>query len=57
MLLEHPVCRYLGIFSWALVAVAVGATRPITAGLVRIVVIAGLLIGVTNALRWLFGRR
>jgi hypothetical protein len=57
VLLDHPVCRYLGIFSWVLVAVAIGATKPIAAGFVAIVVFAGLLIGAINTLRWLFGPR
>ena len=54
-LLEHPVSRHLGIFSWMLVGVAVAAARPITAVIVGAVILAGLLIGAINGLRWLFG--
>jgi hypothetical protein len=54
-LLDHPVCKHLGISSWVLVAVALGAARPVTAVIVAIVVFAGLLIGAVNGLRWLLG--
>jgi hypothetical protein len=54
-LLEHPVSRHLGMFSWALVGMAVAATKPITAVIVAIVVFVGLLIGVINGMRWLLG--
>jgi hypothetical protein len=56
-LLDHPVSRHLGIFSWMLVGVAVAAARPITAVIVGAVIFAGLLIGAINSLRWLFGTK
>jgi len=56
-LLDHPVSRHLGIFSWLLVGVAMAAARPITAVIVGVVIFAGLLIGVINSLRWLFGAK
>jgi len=56
-LLDHSVSRYLGIFSWMLVGVAMAAARPITAVIVGIVILIGLLIGAINSLRWLFGAK
>ena len=55
VLLDHPVAWYLGVFSWILAGVAVAAARPITAAIVVVVVFIGLLIGLANGLRWLFG--
>jgi hypothetical protein len=54
-LLDHPMSRHLGIFSWALVGVAAAATRPLAAVVLAILVFVGLLIGVINGLRWLLG--
>jgi hypothetical protein len=54
-ILDHPVCKHLGISSWVLVAIALGAARPMTAVIVAIVLFAGLLIGAINGLRWLLG--
>ncbi len=54
-LLDHRVCKHLGISSWVLVAMALAAARPMTALIVAIVLFAGLLIGAVNGLRWLLG--
>lgn len=54
-MLDHPVCKHLGISAWVLVGMALGAARPMTAVIVAIVLFAGLLIGAINGLRWLFG--
>jgi hypothetical protein len=56
-LLDHPVSRHLGIYSWLLVGVAMAAARPVTAVIVGIVIFIGLLIGAINSLRWLFGAK
>jgi hypothetical protein len=56
-ILDHRVSRHLGIFSWMLVAVAMAAARPITAVIAGVVILAGLLIGAINGLRWLFGEK
>jgi hypothetical protein len=57
VLLDHPVVKQLGWFSWLLVSVALAATRPVTAIPMSILVLAGLLVGIVNATRWLFARR
>lgn len=57
VLLDHPVSRHLGIFSWILAAAAVAAARPVTAVVLGIVIFIGLLIGLINGLRWLFGAK
>jgi len=56
-MLDHPISRHLGILSWMLVAVAMAAARPITAVIAGVVILAGLLIGAINGLRWLFGEK
>jgi hypothetical protein len=56
-LLDHPVSRHLGIFSWLMVGVAMAAARPITAVIAAVVILTGLLIGAINSLRWLFGAK
>jgi hypothetical protein len=59
-LLDHPVSKQLGTFSWILVILALAARRPLTAFLVGAVIFIGLAIGLINAARWLFekqGRR
>ena len=57
LLLDHPVVKQLGWFSWLLVGVALAATRRVTAIPMRILVLAGLLVGIINATRWLFERK
>ena len=57
MLLDHPVVKQLGWFSWLLVIVALVATRPVTAIPMSILVLAGLLVGFINATRRLFARK
>ena len=57
VLLDHPVVKQLGWFSWLLVIVALAATRPVTAIPLSILVLAGLLVGIINATRWLFERK
>jgi hypothetical protein len=57
MLLDHPVMKQLGWLSWLLVIVALAATRPVAAIPVGILVLAGLLVGIVNATRWLFARK
>ena len=57
VLLDHPVSRRLGIFSWLMVGVAMAAARPITAVIAAVVILIGLLIGAINSLRWLFGAK
>jgi len=57
VLLDHPVVKQLGWFSWLLVIVALAATRPVAAIPMGILVLAGLLIGIVNATRWLFARK
>ncbi|MBV8553368.1 MAG: hypothetical protein JOY54_18880 [Acidobacteriaceae bacterium] len=57
MLLDHPVAKQLGIFSWLLIVLALAARRPVTAILIGAVVFIGLVIGFINATRWLFGKK
>jgi len=57
VLLDHPVVKQLGWFSWSLAIVALAATRPVTAIPISILVLAGLLVGFINATRWLFSRK
>jgi hypothetical protein len=54
VLLDHPVVKQLGWFSWLLAMVALAATRAVTAIPISILVLAGLLVGIINATRWLF---
>jgi len=56
-LLDHPVSRQLGAFSWLLVILALAARRPLTAFLTGAVIFIGLVIGFINAARWLFDKR
>ncbi|MBV9083049.1 MAG: hypothetical protein JOZ62_10255 [Acidobacteriaceae bacterium] len=53
-LLDHPIARQLAVSSWLLAVLAVAVRRPVTAILVSAAVGAGLIIGVINAVRWLF---
>ena len=57
VLLDHPAVKQLGLFSWLLVVVALAVTRPATAIPMSILVLAGLLVGIINATRWLFARK
>jgi hypothetical protein len=57
VLLDHPVVKQLGWFSWLLAMVALAATRPVIAIPMSILVLAGLLVGIINATRWLFARK
>jgi hypothetical protein len=56
-LLDHPVSRQLGIFSWILIVLALAARRPLSAVLVGAVIFIGLVIGFINAARWLFEKQ
>jgi hypothetical protein len=57
VLLDHPVVKQLGWFSWSLAIVALAATRPVTAIPISVLVLVGLLVGAINASRWLFSRK
>ena len=57
LLLDHPAVKQLGWFSWALVLVALAATRPASKLPISVLVFVGLLVGVINASRWLFSRK
>ena len=57
LLLDHPVVKQLGWFSWLLVIVALAATRRVTAIPISVLVLAGLLVGIINTTRWLFERK
>jgi hypothetical protein len=57
VLLDHPVVKQLGWFSWLLAMVALGATQKVTAIPISVLVLAGLLVGFINATRWLFERK
>ena len=57
VLLDHPVVKQLGWFSWLLVVVALTATQKVAAIPIRICLFAGLLVGFINALRWLFASK
>ena len=56
VLLDHPVAKHLGAFSWLLLAVGLAARHQRIAVVVGGIVFIGLLIGLVNAARWLFGR-
>jgi hypothetical protein len=56
-LLDHPVSRQLGAFSWLLVILTVAARRPLSAFLAGAVLFIGLVIGFINAARWLFEKQ
>jgi hypothetical protein len=57
VLLDYPVVKQLGWFSWSLAMVALAATQKVTTIPISILVSAGLLVGIINATRWLFARR
>ena len=57
VLLDHPVVKQLGWFSWSLAIVALAATRPVAAIPISVLVLVGLLVGAINASRWLFSRK
>ena len=57
VLLDHPVVKQLGWFSWLLAIVALAATQKVTAIPISLLVLAGLLVGLINAARWLFARK
>ena len=57
MLLDHPVVKQLGWFSWSLALVALAATQKVAAIPISILVFVGLLVGAINASRWLFSRK
>jgi hypothetical protein len=54
VLLDHPAAKQLAAFSWALVIMVMIARQRVTAFVAAIVIVIGLIIGVINALRWLF---
>ena len=56
VLLDHPVAKHLGAFSWLLLAVGLSARHPRMAVIVGSIVFIGLLIGLVNGARWLFGK-
>jgi ABC-type Fe3+-siderophore transport system permease subunit len=56
-LIDHPVSRQLGTFSWILVILALAVRRPLSVFLVGAVVFIGLVIGLINAARWLFEKQ
>jgi len=56
-LLDHPVSRHLGTFSWILVILALAARQPLSAFLVGALVFIGLAIGFINGTRWLFEKQ
>ena len=56
LLLDHPVARHLAAFSWLLLAVGLAVRHPGTAVIVGGIVFVGLLIGLVNGARWLFGK-
>lgn len=57
VLLDHPVVKQVGWFAWLLVIVALAATPKVTAIPMGIMVLAGVLVGLINAMRWLFARK
>ena len=57
VLLDHPTVKQLGWFSWLLVIGALAATQRVTVIPISILVLAGLLVGIINATRWLFERK
>lgn len=57
VLLDYPLIRQLGWFSWWLALVAVAATPKAAAIPVSAIVVCGLIVGLINAARWLFARR
>ena len=57
VLLDHPVVKQLGWFSWSLVIVALAATQKVATIPIGVLVLVGLLVGAINASRWLFARK
>src|SRR6516225_1617428 len=57
VLLDHPVVKQLGWFSWSLAIVALAATQKVATIPIGVLVLVGLLVGAINASRWLFGKR
>ena len=57
LLLDHPVVKQLGWFSWSLAIVALAATRKVATIPISVLVFVGLVVGVINASRWLFARK
>jgi hypothetical protein len=57
VLLDHPVVKQLGWFSWLLVIVALAATQKVATVPISLLVLVGLLVGAINASRWLFARK
>jgi hypothetical protein len=57
VLLDHPVVKQLGWFSWLLVIVALAATKRVATIPISVLVSVGLLAGAINASRWLFARK
>ena len=57
LLLDSPVVKQLGWFSWSLVIVALVITQKVAALPIGVVVVVGLLVGAINASRWLFARK
>jgi hypothetical protein len=56
LLLDHPIARHVAAFSWLLLAVGLAARHPRMAVVVGGIVFIGLLIGLVNGARWLFGK-
>ena len=56
VLLDHPVVKQLGSFSWTLAIVALAATHKIAVIPISVLLLVVLLVGVINASRWLFAR-
>jgi hypothetical protein len=57
VLLDHPVVKQLGWFSWSLALVALAETQKVAAIPISVLVLVGLLVGAINASRWLFARK
>ena len=56
-LLDHPVSKQMGTFSWIPVILALAARRPLSAFVVGAVIFISLVIGFINAARWLFEKQ
>jgi hypothetical protein len=56
MLLDHPAAKGWALFSWLLVVVGFMVKQPALAMVVSVIVIAGLVIGLIDGVRWLFAR-
>jgi hypothetical protein len=55
-LLDHPAAKAWALFSWLLVIVGVMMRQRAMAMVVSVVLIAGLLVGLIEMVRWLFSR-